>query len=150
MAHAGIIDIDKLNTALDETEKRKQHEAEMEKQLDEVVQKRDIIRMLGDLPLYHVGFGRLVKGANPEINEPLIKLSDLMNAVAELPTVNAEPVVRCKDCKHWLPHTQFGYDADYEEYHNYCNRHLPDDDFYAFIKEAEDYCSWAERKGKGK
>lgn len=57
-------------------------------------------------------------------------------------------LIRCKDCKHWLPHTQFGYDADYEEYHNYCNRHLPDDDFYAFIKEAEDYCSWAERKGK--
>ncbi len=60
-----------------------------------------------------------------------------------------EPVkelIRCKDCKHWLPHTQFGYDADYEEYHNYCKRHLPDDDFYAFIKEADDFCSWAERK----
>lgn len=55
-------------------------------------------------------------------------------------------VVRCKDCKHWLPHTQFGYDADYEEYHNYCKRHLPDDEFYAFIKEADDFCSWAERK----
>lgn len=63
-----------------------------------------------------------------------------------LPTVDAEPVIRCKDCKHWLPHTQFGYDADNEKYHNYCERHLPDDDFYAFIKEAEDYCSWAERK----
>lgn len=57
-------------------------------------------------------------------------------------------VIRCKDCKHWLPHTQFGYDADYEKYHNYCERHLPDDEFYAFIKEAEDYCSWAERKEK--
>ena len=56
-------------------------------------------------------------------------------------------LIRCKDCKHWLPHTQFGYDADYEEYHNYCNRHLPDDDFYAFIKEEDDFCSWAERKG---
>lgn len=90
MAHAGLIDIDKLNTALDETEKQNQYRADMEKRLDEVVQKRYIIRMLGDLPLYHVGFGRLVKGANPEINEPLIKLSDLMNAVAELPTVDAE------------------------------------------------------------
>ena len=55
-------------------------------------------------------------------------------------------LIRCKDCKHWLPHTQFGYDADYDEYHNYCERHLPDDTFYAFIKEAEDYCSWAERR----
>ena len=55
-------------------------------------------------------------------------------------------LIRCKDCKHWLPHTQFGYDADYEEYHNYCKMHLPDDDFYAFIKEENDFCSWAERK----
>ena len=55
-------------------------------------------------------------------------------------------LIRCKDCKYWLPHTQFGYDADYDEYHNYCEKHLPDDDFYAFIKEADDFCSWAERK----
>ena len=126
MAHAGIIDIDKLNTALDETEKRKQHEAEMEKQLDEVVQKRDIIRMLGDLPLYHVGFGRLVKGANPENNEPLIKLSDLMNAVAELPTVDAVPVIRCKDCKH--------FDKD-----EFCH-------IWEVYRTNESYCDIAERK----
>lgn len=56
------------------------------------------------------------------------------------------PLIRCRDCKYWMPHTQFGYDADYDEYHNYCKRHLPDDDFYAFIKEADDFCSWAERK----
>ena len=55
-------------------------------------------------------------------------------------------LIRCKECKHWLPHTQFGYDADYGKYHNYCERHLPDDEFYAFIKEADDFCSWAERK----
>jgi len=92
MAHAGKIDIDKLNSALDETEKRKQHEAEMEKQLDEAIPRRFLIDMLGNLPLYHVGFVRLVKGANQEINEPLIKMSDLMNAVAELSAVDAEPV----------------------------------------------------------
>ena len=132
MAHAGIIDIDKLNTALDEIEKRKQHEAEMEKQLDEVVQKRDIIRMLGDLPLYHVGFGRLVKGANPENNEPLIKLSDLMNAGAELPTVEAVPVIRCKDCKHYRPVNTYGvYGCD---------------EFTDVIVTENNFCSRAERK----
>lgn len=75
-----------------------------------------------------------------------IDKGEVSTVINDEPTVDAIPVIRCKDCKHWLPHTQFGYDADYEEYHNYCNRHLPDDDFYAFIKEAEDYCSWAERK----
>lgn len=64
----------------------------------------------------------------------------------EVQTVDAVPVIRCKDCRYWLPHTQFGYDADWGEYHNYCEKHLPDDEFYAFIKEADDFCSWAERK----
>lgn len=73
-------------------------------------------------------------------------LKQTISDIKQTPTVDAVPVIRCKDCKHWLPHTQFGYDADNEEYHNYCNRHLPDDEFYAFRKEAEDYCSWAERK----
>lgn len=66
--------------------------------------------------------------------------------IDSMPTVDAVPVIRCKDCKYWLPHTQFGYDADWGRYHNYCERHLPDDDFYAFIKEADDFCSWAKRK----
>lgn len=55
-------------------------------------------------------------------------------------------IVRCKDCKYWLPHSQFGFDEDNEEYHNYCERLVPDDDYYAFIREADEYCSRAERK----
>lgn len=55
-------------------------------------------------------------------------------------------LIRCKDCKYWLPHVQFGYDADNDEYHNYCERLVPDDDYYAFVREADDFCSRAERK----
>lgn len=141
MAHAGIIDIDKLNTALDETEKRKQHEADMEKQLDEVVQKRDIIRMLGDLPLYHVGFGRLVKGANLEINEPLIKLSDLMNAVAKLPTAQGSEVIRCKDCEYRTGEGSCWWHADNS---SSCSTELYS--IYSWYVDDNDYCSMAERK----
>ena len=141
MAHAGIIDIDKLNTALDETEKRKQHEAEMEKQLDEVVQKSDIIRMLGDLPLYHVGFGRLVKGANPENNEPLIKLPDLMNAVAKLPTAQGSEVIRCKDCEYRTGEGSCWWHAD-----NSSSYSTELYSIYSWYVDDNDYCSRAERK----
>lgn len=62
-----------------------------------------------------------------------------------------EPIIeliRCKDCKYWLPHHQFGFDSDNDEYHDYCEKHLPEDDYYAFKKNANDYCSWAKLKEK--
>ena len=55
-------------------------------------------------------------------------------------------LVRCKDCKYWLPHSQFGFDEDNEEYHDYCERLVPDDDYYAFTRNADDFCSRAKRK----
>ena len=55
-------------------------------------------------------------------------------------------VIRCKDCKYWLPHSQFGFDEDNEEYYDYCELLVPDDDYYAITRQAEDFCSRAERK----
>ena len=55
-------------------------------------------------------------------------------------------LIRCKDCKYWLPHRQFGFDGDNEEYHDYCERLVPDDDYYAFTRNADDFCSRAKRK----
>lgn len=55
-------------------------------------------------------------------------------------------VVRCKDCKYWLPHMQLGCDEDYGEYHNYCALHVPDDEWYAEEWNADDFCSMGERK----
>lgn len=57
-----------------------------------------------------------------------------------------ETVIRCKDCKYWLPHRQFGFDGDNEEYHDYCERLVPEDDYYAFTRNADDFCSRAKRK----
>lgn len=78
-----------------------------------------------------------------------ICFSELMmkNIIDIQPTVDAVPVIRCKDCKHWLPHAQFGFDEDNNEYHNYCALLVPeDDDYYAFTREADEFCSRAERK----
>lgn len=54
--------------------------------------------------------------------------------------------IRCKNCKYWLPHSQFGFDEDNDEYYDYCELLVPDDDYYAITRQAEDYCSRAERK----
>ena len=57
-------------------------------------------------------------------------------------------LIRCKNCKYWLPHSQFGFDEDNDEYYDYCELLVPDDDYYAITRQAEDYCSRAERKEK--
>lgn len=61
---------------------------------------------------------------------------------------SAQPeIVRCKECKHWLPHYQLGYDEDNNEYHDYCKRLIPEEDeYYAFYRNADDFCSRAERR----
>lgn len=59
-----------------------------------------------------------------------------------------QELLRCKDCKYWMPHSQFGFDEDNEEYHDYCGRLVPDDDYYAFTRNADDFCSRAERKSE--
>lgn len=97
---------------------------------------------------------RLQDLAYDDWNQGIIKsFADVCNEIIEIveeqPPVNAVPVIRCKDCKHWLPHAQFGFDEDNNEYHNYCGRLVPDDDYYAFTREADEFCSRAERKDNG-
>lgn len=68
-------------------------------------------------------------------------------AIEALPSAQPE-IIRCKDCKFWLPHEQFGYDDDNDEYHDYCSQLVPEDEYYAFQRGADDYCSRAEPKGE--
>ena len=63
-------------------------------------------------------------------------------------TVFKDKLIRCKDCKYWLPHSQFGFDHDNGEYHDYCGRLVPDDEYYAFTRNADEFCSRAERREK--
>lgn len=56
-------------------------------------------------------------------------------------------LVRCKDCIYWFPHTQCGFDEDNDEYHDYCGLLIPDDDYYAYTRKPDDYCSYGERIG---
>lgn len=70
----------------------------------------------------------------------------IKNDYISQPPADVVEVVRCKGCKYWLPHTQCGSDEDNDEYHNYCNYHMPDDEWYAGYWEADDYCSYGERE----
>lgn len=65
--------------------------------------------------------------------------------IKDAPTVD---IVRCRDCKHWQPHEQYGYDEDNGEYHDYCRLLVPEDEYYAFRRKADDFCSYGERRGE--
>lgn len=61
-------------------------------------------------------------------------------------TIDAVPVVRCKDCKRWDEHSQYGYDSENGVYGNYCMLWTPEDDFYAVETPEDGFCSYGERK----
>ena len=61
-------------------------------------------------------------------------------------TENAIPVVRCKDCRYWDEHSQYGYDDERGTYGNYCMVWTPDDDFYAVETPEDGFCYKGERK----
>ena len=61
-------------------------------------------------------------------------LVDVVEFLNDMPTVDAVPVVRCKDCKHWHKDTVF---CDYMPYGEASERV----NWYA-----DDFCSYGERK----
>ena len=61
-------------------------------------------------------------------------------------TIDAVPVVRCKDCRYWDEHSQYGYDDENGTYGNYCMIWTPDDDFYAVETPEDGFCYNGERK----
>lgn len=68
-----------------------------------------------------------------EFWDEAVLASDIKNA----PTVDAVPIVRCKDCKHYRPQKK---SAHWENRANYCNRIVT-------IKiQPYDFCSYGERK----
>lgn len=80
-------------------------------------------------------------------NQAFDYVADIL--IDDAPTIDAVEVVRCRDCIHWFPHTQCGFDEDCDEYHDYCGLLIPDDDYYAYRRKANDYCSYGERREGG-
>lgn len=60
----------------------------------------------------------------------LIQNSKIWQQVKDLPAVDAVPVIRCKDCKHW----------QCDDSESYC------DELGIFDTDMNSYCSYAKRK----
>lgn len=58
----------------------------------------------------------------------------------ESKAIDAVPVVRCKDCKHW----RMTYKGNLVECHGYC--HLEDGDGIETSRWESDFCSYGERR----
>lgn len=74
--------------------------------------------------------------ADPDSGEAVVYLQD----IAEAPTVDAVPVVRCRDCKRCFKHTT----KRNRQYMWICMRN--DTDLYV---RPDDFCSYGERKEGG-
>ena len=59
-----------------------------------------------------------------------IRVADVCICIHEAPTIDAVPVVRCKDCKYW--EKPYGWNG-------WCDEH-------GIPAEEDDFCSWAERR----
>lgn len=79
----------------------------------------------------------------PELTELLVFCPKCGHTMS---VIDKDTLVRCRDCTYWMPHVQLGYDEDNEEYHDYCARLIPDDEFYAFTRDADDFCSRGVRR----
>ena len=64
-------------------------------------------------------------------------LVDVVEFLNDMPTVDAVPIVRCKDCKHYRPQKK---SAHWEDRANYCNR------IVTIKVQPYDFCSYGERK----
>ena len=63
---------------------------------------------------------------------PYVSLKDVLKKINDAPTIDAVPVVRCKDCLHYRPMVAFDGEC-------MC-------DVFDWKAEPMDYCSFAERK----
>lgn len=61
--------------------------------------------------------------------------------IEDAPTINAVPVIRCKDCKWWSPNRETCI-----EWADYCFREGRNCILTHFSCRESDYCSWAKRK----
>ena len=66
--------------------------------------------------------------------------SDIGYMIRKRPTVDAVPVVRCRDCKHWKPSgSKAGNSFSDMEYIGGC-------EFTNYYRTESDFCSYGERK----
>ena len=66
-------------------------------------------------------------------------VQSMLEAIDIAPTVDAVEIVRCKDCKHYMPQKK---SAHWQNRANYCNR------IVTIKTQPYDFCSYGERKNE--
>ena len=78
-----------------------------------------------------------------EAIEPIRYCGDFISTLIHLPAVDAVPVIRCRDCEHFI-------DMSGTSYPSYCYKHTTfdaDGEFdNVFSTEPDKYCAWGERR----
>lgn len=91
----------------------------------------------------------MLKATNMTDNEAYdfaFRVWQCQNFLARYLSADVAPVVRCKDCKYWNKHSQYGYDSENGVYGNYCMIWTPEDDFYAVETPEDGFCYEGKRK----
>lgn len=91
--------------------------------------------MAGDL-ISREGLFKSWDGLADEIKDPDLLIDEMIRRAQEAPAVDVEPVIRCRNCKHW----EGG--ADESIYADWCS-YLERTTSYEF------YCAKGERDGGG-
>ena len=74
------------------------------------------------------------------IGNGLSYTGELMGCIEDAPTVDAIPVVRCRECKHWKPSgSKAGNSFSDMEYIGGC-------EFTNYYRRESDFCSYGKRK----
>ena len=86
-----------------------------------------------------LGAGRCSKDVLPEAY--CAGWNGLIDLIEKAPTIDAVPVVRCRECKHWKPKgSKAGNSFSDMEYIGGC-------EFTKYCRRESDFCSYGERKG---
>ena len=85
-----------------------------------------------------LGVGRCSKNVLPEAH--CAGWNGLLDLIEKAPTINAVPVVRCRECKRWKPSgSKAGNSFSDMEYIGGC-------EFTNYCRRESDFCSYGERK----
>lgn len=101
---------------------------------------------LGDLDALNTDVALFMTG-NAYLNMTALDVLKMVSEwIAEAPTIDAVPVVRCRDCKHWHEGTQFCEEHSYfvDDEGMPCS---PAESPNWKMFNPDDFCSFGERKG---
>lgn len=110
--------------------------------MSDLIERQAAIDAIEEVDWYHQNKNKdMVSGANSSEHQAWYKADDIYKTLEALPSIDAAPVVRCKDCKHLNIVNKVPLYA-------YCGK--SNYIFHLFEEDTrEHFCSWGERREDG-